>query len=753
MSTKNHEITVNNVKFDSLSSASKYFHVPLTEIMERLNAGMTPEEAVGVPKKLNMNEPVRQTPKNKEATIDEKNASTQFASKAVTLGNETFSSIAAFSRHYDLNPEKVRARLYRGQSPQSIIDTLGGRASKPISVITSSKKIKGVKVSSTKKSNKFKVDGMAFGSVKELSEHYHTNEDIIKERLLQGWSVAQAVGVETHPSQKLTATAPKNLVVNGKHFHSVVDIANFMHVDIDALVSLLGTGLSCEESVAKLRSVSVGGKTFSSEREAAQTVGVALSTFYQRRKRGMSIEEALGKKLKNGTDKAQPISFNGKTYDSLRDMATSLGLSSHKIRYRIRKLSMSINEAVESLIEPAQTVQKEVPETATRPSAKIIQFRGKTYASISAFAVAYGQKPNTVITRLNKGWSRAESVLVAKRKAGSKNISTPLANVKTKGSMTKNIRFKGEVYPSIESFADVIGVTPEKVESQLKEGISITQIANARPTVVKASTLKQPKHTKGERDLVIVKNIMPVQIEGMTFNTAAELARHYNMNAPRVTGRLKNGWSPEQAVELDVQNKKPRVMSNTHLKIGSKTFANIKALALHYNLSYRKVQYRLNQGATTEQAVLLKPWTAPQHKGKEVELDGVVYSSYKNLADEFSVDYNLMMGRIHAGWMLSDAVKGKVKGGSQSKTKAKRIKVRGRTPNKSLANNEPQKQNLSNLLPNIDRAVMLGNLRFVNVTDFAEHLALDPAVTERRLSSGWSPHQIAGLAPPPNWQY
>jgi hypothetical protein len=768
MPQKNVEITVNNVKFDSLSAASEYFHITQSIIKDRLKSGMTPEEAVGVPKKLNLTENSRKSPPKKVTSVDEKNPASQFSAHPVKINGESFGSISAFARHYGLVPDKVRSRMHRGESPKDIIQTLS--PSTLTNQEPAAEPIKGIHITHTSNTKKFKVDGAAFGSISELATHFHTDANLIKKRLSDGWSVPQSVGVASHPSQAQLPLSTYNLDVDGKHFHTVADVAKFTHVDPAELISLLHQGLSCQESVTKLRSVTVDGKTYHSERDAAQHAGVPLSTFYQRRKRGMSVADALMKADPKETRGAKGIPFNGAHFNSLRELARSQSVSPHKLRYRVQKQQMSIADAIASLTvkTPDTVIDTTTPRVASaKTSAQVVRFRNKTYPSISAFAIAFKQKPNTVITRLNKGWSRAESVCLVKRTKPAPTImaqrnptptvevpqvalSKPPRNVANKGT---SVRYRGETYPSIKAFADAVGVSAVKARRQLNMGLTLAKIAQSDTPATPSAVTKTPiqTHSVDGRDLVIIKDIMPVKVQGKEFHSAAELARHYNMNAPRVTGRLKNGWTPEQAVEIDIAGKKPRSMSSPVLIVKKRTFSNVKELALHYNLSYRKVQYRLNQGATPKQAVELEPWKASQHKGKPVSFGDVTYPSFKALIDALSLDYNLVMGRFHAGWTLEEAISGEKQIGSIAK-KSKNIKVKSRRTHQMQPIPSKYSSGAASLLPEMDKPVLLGNLRFEDVTDFAQHLALDPVVTERRLSGGWSPHQIAGLEPPPNWR-
>jgi hypothetical protein len=747
MISKKSPVQVNDTKYASVQDAAKHFNVSCKDALDKLENGMSPEQAFNVPKMVSTHQPLAKTiasdmPKN-----------TQFAAKPIFCGTDKFESIAAFAKHFGMKPDKVRLSLHRGATPEELL-TAHAKSKKTLHL----KKVYSPDKKSTHKRT-FQLSGLSFDSIDKLAEYFHINIKTLNRRLNSGWSAAQAVGLVAKPKR-----APDNvedhdtiqLVVGEKNYRSVRDVATSFNIDASSLANSLAQGLPCEDAVHNLimarkspsiksppkqSGIIVNGERFTSERAAAVANNISLSTFYQRRKKGMSVEDAIN--TRKSHHRAKAIMCHGKEYTSMRDLAKQYDISPHKLRYRIEYAGMSPEDAVN-----APALRKKI---SVQKRGDPIHFNGKQYASVKKFAEAYNVGVDTVTYRLNQGWSRAEAVGLVDR--------IPIKKLKNMASGLNKIaiKYKGQEYRSVEAFAEKHGLTPAQVRYRLKEGWSANRI-------LQHHAQKQLKALSHE-GLTKITSIMPVTIEGKVFDTATSLAEHYGLNVAKVTGRLRNDWSPEEAVEL-----KPHIRKYQHskehdqrLKIGNNTYANAHDLSKSYNASYRTVKRRLEQGATPAQAVGRRKWTPPNNKGKSVTYNGKQYPSYAALAKSVNVPYSKMMSRIHRNWPLENAVSGVAFDTLQSTTLTKSSKPV--TPGTHAAKNTNIKsqrqsrvktkkaQNIScaaELLPEMNKPVSMGNLTFSNVEDFAEHLSLDPIIIFQRLQHGWKPEQIAGIEEPPN---
>ena len=771
-------ITVNNVEYPSIQSAAKHFGVKTQIARQRLAEGKTPEQAFNVP--LNL------SPSSKKKVEDSVDESIRGPIHAVQIeiGGNVFPSIASFARHYNLNARKVGAQLRNGATPESLIPT-----EKP--------------VVAKKETPKFRIDGKSYHSISELAEAYHANVNLVTQRLQANWSVAQAVGLVAPPqlANKALQNETIQLVVDGQSFANLTQVAEAHGLKKEDLAKKLANGDSCEDAVHALKKVAtpeaaprkksmkkktqakrsassqivVNGKSYRSERAVAKAHDVPLSTFFSRRERGMSIEAAIGLEKQPENKRSHAVTCQGKQYSSMRELARAYNVSPHQLRHKIRRKGMSPEEALglKKKSENTATTKKTVSSTHRGNS---INFRGTLYPSVKAFAAAYGQNVNTVSYRLKQGWTKAQAVGVAQRpskaKSSSKEAVTPVKNttkktstkqkntpvqnaetVKTRGN-SKAITYQGKTYPSARAFARAINMSPHRVRYRMDQGWTLGQIAGDE----KAPS-SPPKSTRDTHNLIDISSIMPVTVEGKTFNTAADLARHYNMDVPKVTGRLRNRWTPEESVGLADHKK-------DNYTFEGKTFETLKEVAKHYKTSYRKLQYRMGQGATLEQALGLEEWAGQVHQGKAITFNGHDYVSYRALAEDQKVSYGKMMGRLHRGWSIEEAVSGKrnsaassaatehVEPEKQKPVTASKKQPRNRRQAKSVATGKKRTQNkgstLSKLQPKMQDKVKCGAFTFDSVEDFAKHLNMDPVIVLNRMGGGWKPSQIAGLETPPN---
>jgi hypothetical protein len=616
--------------------------------------------------------------------------------KEVNVNGQTFESIAAFARHLSLDPAKVRSRIKSGENPQQIWHS----------------------------EKKYEIDGVEFDSIKSLAEHYSTTEEDVQKGLDNGLSIAQSVGVSFVPHNKNNNTL--TLSVDGKSYSNIDSLVKSTGVEKSEFTKLLANSKTPQEAVDALRSskpkskvsrkskpITVAGVKYPSENAAAKAYGVSASAFYQRRKKGMSPEEALDLSNKSDTKgqsqkkkgnsnpveataaRSKPVTCHGKKYKSQRALCREFEISPHAFRHAISS-GLSVNKAVDTLSKKA------VPKASGHHNAKSVTYDNVTYPSIQALSDAYGVASSKVAYRL-KTDKPLDDLLVEK-------VNEP----KGIDVSPQEVIYRNKAYRSIRAFALHFNQSPSQVRYRLKNGWSPAQaIGKGKP----------PKSKVEDSGMVNIKKLMPVTVEGKEYKTAAALAENYNFPSSVVTGRLRNGWSPESAVEL----KPHRVGKNSSfLRVGDQTFANARELANAYKKPYRTVQYRLSQGATAPEAVGIKEWKGNPHRGKPITYEGVKYKSKKALTDAFGVDYNQFLSRISRGWSIDKSLNEKVVSAQEKPSKTK---------SKNLTTNEIS----------LEAPINLGKLKFKSVVEFAESLELDPHLVAKRLSKGWTSAEIAGV--------
>lgn len=755
MHHKNSPVQINDTQFDSVASAADYYKVSCKDALNNLNKGMNPEKAFGVPKRVSSFEPLSTvgTDMPTKKSVER---------KPIVCGNDMFESIAAFARHHGLSPRVVGKQLKGGMSAEEIVE----ENKQEKKTLTLNKKDRA-----EAKKETFNVAGKKFEGIEELSQHFHVPVSHIKKDLRHGLSVAQAVGLAKRPpSTNQSASGAISLIVDGNTFSRIDEVAKKFGLVLNDLSTLLNQGYQCEAAVHSLletqnlasqkttthkkpitkstssapkeskkteaeNRIVVNGKSYESEREAASAHGVPLSTFYQRRKRGNTLEEALIPKAAKKT-KSESIFCHGKEYDSLRTLAKSYGTSPQKLRYRIENVGMTPEKAV------SDKRKKQSSRLSASSRAKIV-FQDKRYPSMKAFAQSFGLNPSTVSYRLSKGMSLADAV----------GVSTSQAATPKKGESGNSITYREKVYPSVTAFAKAFNLPTHQVRYRMRKNWSLAEIVGDEKRIKKSPQIPP------REGLVNISDILPIEVEGHSFDSAASLAKHYNLDPNRVTGRLRNGWPPEEAVELkkhDAERVTTKRSTGKQYRVGNKDFNSIRALASHFKVHYTTVRRRIAEGASAAQAVGKIAWQNKKperhHKAKSVTYNGVTHDSYRALAEHYKADYSKLLARLHRGWSMEEAIAGK-----RLETLNKKAQT-GHTPllpekRESLPDVGLSKKDEANsLLPEMEQKVYLGNLTFRSVTDFAEHLSLDPIVTLNRLKHGWNPAQIAGIEMPPQWR-
>lgn len=106
-------------------------------------------------------------------------------------------------------------------------------------------------------------------------------------------------------------------------------------------------------------------------------------------------------------------------------------------------------------------------------------------------------------------------------------------------------------------------------------------------------------------------------------------------------------------------------------------FCSIKALCDHYGLDRGKVTRRLGQGWTPEQAVGICERRKKGSTGKPIEINGVRYDSLVDASKALGLKPTTIAGRVAMGYSAEDALSGNLTG--LSGNRAKPIEFKGKT--------------------------------------------------------------------------
>ncbi len=271
---------------------------------------------------------------------------------------------------------------------------------------------------------------------------------------------------------------------------------------------------------------------------------------------------------------------------------------------------------------------------------------------------------------------------------------------------------------------------------------------------------------------------------GGTFPSIRAAASHFGIDESVIQSRLANDWPPDEAVGLTSHKRKPKSTKTVICK--GKAFPNAWALAKAYGLKEQLVAKRLRCGWTPEQAVQLEP--APprfrdqiggarsKHWKRVDYVDDAQYPATDVGEYKLYLITNMDNGKKYVGititplWQRFNGHKANVKKGVKSKL-YNSMREHGcdrfevallRKDAKSFAELQYQEvkeierrdtiKNGYNVSPGgsigTPARLLVGELAFPSHAAAAEYFGIDASVFNLRISRlGWTPEQAAEIEP------
>jgi len=594
--------------------------------------------------------------------------------------------------------------------------------------------IESAAVSTPRKNTKKPVEchGVTYDSVGAFARAFNLNASTVRGALLKGVSPESLV-----PSTQKTpgVSVDECYIVGYLKFDSLSELSEAFSISVEVIQSRLDAAWSVAQAVGAIPPPldTVLKKPSSTKRK--RTRGPSVPVSHAEQDQGLA-QQSVSTRVRNrkpdqpaggatGPSKRNQVMYKGESYRSLRALAAAKGISPHTLRYQAVTLGKGVDEAMQQLTQKGHN-------QSSNGNAHPITFRSKKYASVRVLADEFGVDPSVVNRRLKNGWSKEEALgLVGKDVETGEDVNAPVS-----------LEYKGKTFRSVRALAERYNVSASKVRYRLKKGWTVAQaIGHSKPPARHGKPVKGFAKAGAEtkQSFCDVSSLLPIKIGKLVFTTATAMAKHYGKNPAKVIGRLRNYWTPEEALELvphlGVLQPKVKVLT-----LKGKRYHSASELAAAFSVSPRVVQYRLSQGATPAQAVGLKPWSG-KPAAEVVNYDGVEYASHRELCQKLKLNYRVVMAKIHQGETLAAAVT----------SEAARLKTTS-VDKKMLASKEKRRL-AESIAKQMAEPVSLGNIKFSSTQDFAEHLNLDPMVVYRRMVlEHWTPEQVAGLSSPPNWQ-
>lgn len=95
------------------------------------------------------------------------------------------------------------------------------------------------------------------------------------------------------------------------------------------------------------------------------------------------------------------------------------------------------------------------------------------------------------------------------------------------------------------------------------------------------------------------------------------------------------------------------------IEFNGKIYNSVKELAERHDINYGTLKYRLSQKMPLEEA-LKQDRKQHTNKSENITYKGKKYHSYKELADDLNVKYELLIARLNAGHSLKNAITGDI---------------------------------------------------------------------------------------------
>ena len=132
------------------------------------------------------------------------------------------------------------------------------------------------------------------------------------------------------------------------------------------------------------------------------------------------------------------------------------------------------------------------------------------------------------------------------------------------------------------------------------------------------------------------------------FKSRKEACEYYNLNYKKVSNRLKQGWSIEEAFELVERNNKCKPVI-----INGELFISLAEACRCYNIDYGLVRTRINLGWSLQKIF--------NNLGKSsnaipVTVKGKHFNSINEACEYYDAYYNIVSSRLKKGWFLEEAI-------------------------------------------------------------------------------------------------
>ena len=390
------------------------------------------------------------------------------------------------------------------------------------------------------------------------------------------------------------------------------------------------------------------GKTYTSIKTFAEAYGINKQNVVRRLNSGWSVAQAIGEEEppKRKAHNAQKICVAGKKFGSVRQAAKFFNLPEKRVKRRIQ-LGWTMEQSF-GIAEPPKLIGNHSVQ---------IEFLGKTFPSSRARDDYYNLPYNMINKRIKRGWTEKQAAGIDPPPHRHRNIdgSPRKTNLSVFEEIDGRVFHKANVgeyklYAVTNSAnkKQYIGVTTSAIQTRFLQHI-YNAFNSTRPAKLYRAMRKYGKDAfsielirndaenykqlmKQEYDEIENRNSITdgynssvggelgtgqeIEVDGKIFMTHAAAAEYYGIEQTKFNWRIRNGWTKEQAAEIDDWDG----AGPKQIVVEGIIFRSIQAAAKHYKLSANSASQRIRSGWTPEEAMGLVKKEGLKNEEVSIEL-------------------------------------------------------------------------------------------------------------------------------------
>ena len=208
---------------------------------------------------------------------------------------------------------------------------------------------------------------------------------------------------------------------------------------------------------------------------------------------------------------------------------------------------------------------------------KKITVNGIQYSSITAAANKHNIPYDTVVTRLNNGWTPEQAF----------GYEPP----KTKVGNSKSITINGVTYDSKRE--------AQRVYNKVPYCTAITRLNNGWTPEQAFGLVKRDPELKNNIKKATKPKSNKIIVDNKEFESLSKACKYYNKNYNRIERRLHRGWTADEAFDIVIERL-------GEIKLHGRVFDSFEEAVKAYNLNIYFIYNELRNGKSLSEAFHIK---------------------------------------------------------------------------------------------------------------------------------------------------